>query len=86
MTMNAKIVSPIAPVALDDAFGAFRPRNAAPGASALRAIPPAPHNHPSLVIVVPDPVDAIVEVGAEAGLKGGSKLLWTLGALLLLAL
>jgi hypothetical protein len=35
---------------------------------------------------VPDPLDAIVEVGAEAGLKGGPKLLWTLGVLLLLAL
>ena len=37
------------------------------------------------VIVVPDPIDAIVEVGSEAGLEGGSKLLWTLGVLLLLA-
>jgi hypothetical protein len=82
MTMHAKITNPIAPVAFDDVFGAVRPRNVAPGAS----VPPAAHNNPSLVIVVPDPVDAIVEVGAEAGLKGGPKLLWTLGVLLLLAL
>jgi hypothetical protein len=85
MTMHAKIANPIAPIALDDAFRALRPRNANPRASARRAVPP-PRNHPSLVIVVPDPVDAIVGVGAEAGLKGGSKLLWTLGVLLLLAL
>jgi hypothetical protein len=86
MTMHAKITNPIAPVVFDDVFGAVRPRNVAPGASARRAVPPAAHNNPSLVIVAPDPVDAIVEVGAEAGLKGGSKLLWTLGVLLLLAL
>jgi hypothetical protein len=86
MTMHAKIANPLAPVALDDVFGAVRPRNAAPGASARRAVPPAARNNSSLVIVVPDPVDAIVEVGAEAGLKGGPKLLWTLGVLLLLAL
>jgi hypothetical protein len=85
MTMHAKIANPIAPVAFDDAFRIV-PRNAASGASARRAIPPAARNKSSLVIVVPDPLDAIVEVGAEAGLKGGSKLLWTLGVLLLLAL
>jgi hypothetical protein len=78
MTMHPKIANPIVPVALDDAVGTVRPRNVAVGASA----PPAAHNNPSLV-VVRDPVG---EVGAEAGLKGGSKLLWTLGILLLLAL
>jgi hypothetical protein len=82
MTMHAKIANPIVPVALDDAVGTVRPRNVADGASG----PPAAHNNPSVVVVVRDPVGAITEVGAEAGLKGGSKLLWTLGVLLLLAL
>ncbi len=68
MTMIAKITEPVTPVALDGAF-ARRPLS-----------PPVTRNSPSLVIVVPDPLDAIVEVGKEAGLKGGSKLLWTLGA------
>jgi hypothetical protein len=84
MTMHAKITTPVAPVALDDAFATVRQRKVAPSASARRAIPPSTTRN-SLVIVIPDPVDAIVKVGSEAGLKGGSKLLWTLGVLLLLA-
>ncbi|WP_158816900.1 hypothetical protein [Methylocapsa sp. S129] len=86
MTMHAKITTPVAPAALDDVLEAIHQRNVAPGASARRPVPPSPtHHSPSLVIVVPDPVDAIVKVGSEAGLKGGSKLLWTFGVLLLLA-
>lgn len=85
MTMIAKITEPVTPVALGGAFATV-PRGVAPSASARRAVPPSVNpNSPSLVIVVPDPIDAIVEVGSEAGLKGGSKLLWTLGVLLLLA-
>jgi hypothetical protein len=87
MTMRAKITKPIAAVTLDDAVGAYRQPNVAMSASARRTLSASvAHNSPSLVIVVPDPVDAIVGVGSEAGLKGGSKLLWTLGVLLLLAL
>jgi hypothetical protein len=86
MTMIAKITDPVAPVALDGAFASVPRRSVAPGASPRRAVAPSvTPNGPSLVIVVPDPLDAIVEVGKEAGLKGGSKLLWTLGVLLLLA-
>jgi hypothetical protein len=87
MTMHAKIANPVTPVASDDAFGALRPRSVLPATSARRALPPvATRNNPSLVVVVPDPLDAIVAVGGDAGLKGGPKLLWTLGVLLLLAL
>ena len=83
MTMIAKITEPVTPVALDRA-GAAVQRAVAPRASVRRPVPRSLNrNSPSLVIVVPDPVDAIVEVGREAGLKGGSKLLWTLSALLL---
>jgi hypothetical protein len=86
MTMMAKITEPVIPVALDGAFASGPRRNVAPSASPRRAVAPSiTPNGPSLVIVVPDPFDAIVEVGSEAGLKGGSKLLWTLGVLLLLA-
>ncbi len=85
MTMHAEITRPVTPVALDRA-GATVARAAAPSASARRAVPRSLNrNSPNLVIVVPDLLDAIAEVGREAGLQGGSKLLWTLGALLLLA-
>ena len=86
MTMIAKITDPVTPVAFDGAFATV-PRRPVPDAPAQRPVPmSATPNGPSLVIVVPDPLDVLVEVGREAGLKGGSKLLWTLGALLLLAL
>lgn len=86
MTMHAKITKPVAPVALDDAFGTIRQRNVAPSASPHRPLPPSVNIHgPSLVVVVPDKVDAIIEACSEAGRKGSPKLLWTLGLLLLLA-
>ena len=86
MTMIAKITDLVAPVAFDGAFAAV-PRNPVLNAPAQRAAPQsAIPNGARLVIVVPDPLDVLVEVGKDAGLKGGSKLLWTLGALLLLAL
>ncbi len=86
MTMIAKITEPVTSVAFDGAFASVPRRNVAPSASPRRPVAPSvTPNSPSLVIVVPDPIDAIVEVGKEAGLKGGSKLLWTLGVLLLLA-
>ncbi|MGD0564488.1 MAG: hypothetical protein ABSA66_15535 [Roseiarcus sp.] len=85
MTMIAKITEPVTAVALDGAFATV-PRRLAPSASPRRPVAPSvTPNSRSLVIVVPDPIDAIVEVGSEAGLEGGSKLLWTLGVLLLLA-
>jgi hypothetical protein len=85
MTMIAKITDPVTPVAFGGVFAPV-PRHPAANAPARRAAPQsATPNGPSLVIVVPDPIDALVEVGNEAGLKGGSKLLWTLGVLLLLA-
>ncbi len=84
MTMIAKVTEPVIPFALDRVGATIR-RGVAPRASARRPVPRSlTRDSPSLVVVVPDPVDAIVEVGAEAGLKGASKLLWTLGALLLL--
>lgn len=85
MIMIAKIMDPVTPVAFDGAFAPV-PRHPVANASAGRTAPQsATPNGPSLVVVVPDPIDALVEVGKEAGLKGGSKLLWTLGVLLLLA-
>ncbi len=85
MTTIAKIADPVTPVAPDRAFATV-PRSRAASAAARRPVPPSvPRNSPSLVIVVPDPLDAIVAVGDEAGLKGGSKLLRTLGVLSLLA-
>ena len=87
MTMHAKIAAPVTPVVIDDAFGAVRHRQTAPRSPTRRlAAQPVTHNNRGLMIVVPDPLDAIVEIGSEAGLKGGSKLLWTVGVLLLLAL
>jgi hypothetical protein len=68
MTMIAKITRPVTLVAIDRA-GATAARIAA-----RRAVPRSLNrNSPNLVIVVPDPLDAIAEVGREAGLKGGSK-------------
>jgi hypothetical protein len=84
MTMIAKITDPATPVALDCA-GATIPRGNAPRASARRPVPRSLNrNSLDLVVVVPNPADAIVEVSKEApGLGDGAKPLWTLGALLL---
>ena len=43
-------------------------------------------NNPRLIVVVRDPVDTLVDIGREAGLKGAPRLHWALGVLLLLAL
>jgi hypothetical protein len=75
MTMIAEIADPAALVAFDRA-GATPPRALVASASARPPAPPSlARNDPSLVIVVPDRVDAIDEVGAEAGLNRGSNLL-----------
>ncbi len=85
MTMIAKITEPVTPVALGGAFATV-PRNAAAQASPARFCAPSLNIHgPSLVVVVPDKVDAILEACGEVGATGGSKLLWTLGLLLLMA-
>jgi hypothetical protein len=82
MTMKATITEPVAPVALD-AFGTIRPRDVAPKAS------PRPTSvtirGPSLVVVVPDKVDAVLGACGVTGVKSGPKLLWSLAFLLLLA-
>ncbi len=62
MTMIAKITEPATPVGLATVAG-----SRASSAPVQRAVPPSvTRNSPSRVIVVPDPVDAIVEVGKEA--------------------
>jgi hypothetical protein len=82
--MIAKITDPVTPVALV-CSGATIPHAVAPRAFARRPVPRSLNrSNPSLVIVVPDPLDAIVGVGKEAaGLGCGAKPLSTLGALLL---
>ena len=85
MTMIAKITDPVTPVALGGAFATV-PRNPRRTSISARSRAPSLNIHgPSLVVVVPDKVDAILEACGEVGAKGGSKLLWTLGLLLLMA-
>jgi hypothetical protein len=87
MTMHSRNITPVSPVALDDVFGAARPRQVVAKASSRRpSRAPINVNGPSLVVVVPDRVDAVIGVCSEAGLKGGAKLLWALGMMLLVAL
>ena len=86
MTMRAKITRPVAPVTLDDAFAINRPRELARGALRSTQQASITINGPSLVINVPDKVDAVLGACSEASRKGGPKLLWTLGILLLIAL
>jgi hypothetical protein len=55
--------------------------------SPARSLAPSLDIHgPSLVVVVPDKAGAILEACGEASGKGGSKLLWTLGLLPLMAM
>jgi hypothetical protein len=80
--MIAEITEPTTPAA----FAAV-PQSRAPSAAVRRPVPTCV-NPNSRVIVAPDPLDAIVEVGKDAGPKGHAKLLkrlWTLGVPLLLA-
>ncbi|HXZ17236.1 MAG TPA: hypothetical protein VEH77_14935 [Roseiarcus sp.] len=89
MTIHARNIAAASPVGLDKVFGVAEFRKAASPAPA-RPAAGAPSqvnvNGPSLVVVVPDHVDAVLGVCSAAGLKGGSKLLWTLGLLALVAL
>ncbi|SEB81169.1 hypothetical protein SAMN05519104_0166 [Rhizobiales bacterium GAS188] len=86
MTMHARIAKPVVPAVLDDAFAARR-RNAAPRACRPHQPPASVAIHgPSLVIVVPDKLDAVLGACREAGGKNVPRPLWTLALLLLLAL
>ena len=80
MTMHARDIGAVAPVALGEVFGAVRPRPNAAKAAAMNI------NGPSLVVVAPDKVDAIAGGCGKAGLEGGAKPLWTLGLVLLVVL
>ena len=86
MTMKAKITQPVAPATLDDAFAINRPRELARNPLPSTQHPSITISGPSLVINVPDRVDAVLGACSEASRKGGPKLLLTLGILLLIAL
>ena len=80
MAMIAEITQPATPVTLGGAFAAVPPRSIDPYASPARSLAPSLNIHgPSLVVVVPDKVDAVIEARGEVGGKGGPKPLWTLG-------
>jgi hypothetical protein len=87
MTMHARIAKPVVPAVLGDTFATARRRDAAPRASGPHQPPASVAIHgPSLVIVVPDKLDAVLGACREAGGKNVPRPLWTLALLLLLAL
>ena len=74
MTMHVRDFDAVAPVKLDAAFVARAP--------VARKAPRAAN----LTIVVPDVLDGVNVACDSAGLKGGAKLIATIGMLLLIAL
>ncbi len=84
MSMIAKITEPVTPL------GSTAPSRPLRATSPVKHPRRVPSRHPSTFtaqasLVVPDKAGAILEACGEAGGKGGSKLLWTLGLLPLMA-